>query len=67
MSHVIGVDIGTGSTIGAVPPDTDWTRPDHVVVPDPATRSTYSSLLQTFTELYPATREQVHRLARTSL
>ncbi|WP_410790160.1 FGGY-family carbohydrate kinase [Kribbella sp. C-35] len=53
--------------VGAVPPDTDWTRPDHVVVPDPATAATYSSLLQTFTELYPATREQIHRLAQANL
>ena len=53
--------------IGAVAPDTDWTRPDHVVGPDPATAPTYASLLQTFTELYPATRAQVHRLARSAL
>ena len=51
----------------AVAPDTDWTRPDHVVVPDPATAPTYASLLRTFTELYPATRAQVHRLARSAL
>jgi xylulokinase len=50
--------------IGAVPPDTDWTVPDHLVVPDPATAPTYANLFQTYAELYPATREQVHRLAQ---
>ncbi|MDX3005514.1 FGGY family carbohydrate kinase [Kribbella solani] len=49
--------------IGAVPPDTDWTQADHVVVPDPSTARTYETLLRTYTELYPATRDQIHRLA----
>jgi xylulokinase len=53
--------------IGAVPPDTDWTRPDHVVEPDPSTAPTYATLFQTYTELYPATRTQIHRLARATL
>ena len=51
--------------IGLVPPDTDWARPDHVVSPDPSTASTYEELFQIYTELYPATRAQIHRLARS--
>jgi xylulokinase len=51
--------IGTG----LVPPDTDWTTIDHTVRPDPATADTYDQLYRAFTELYPATREQVHTLA----
>jgi xylulokinase len=50
--------------VRAVPLETDWTRPDHVVVPDPDTAPTYETLFRTYCELYPATREQVHRLAR---
>ncbi len=51
--------IGTG----AVPPATDWTVAGGTVEPDEGTRGVYDSLYRTFTELYPATREQVHRLA----
>ena len=51
--------------VGLVPPDTDWARPDHVVRPDPSTASTYATLFETYAELYPATREQIHRLARS--
>jgi xylulokinase len=51
--------------VGLVAPDTDWARPDHVVRPNPSTASTYAELFQTYTELYPATRAQIHRLARS--
>lgn len=51
--------IGTG-TVG---PDTDWTRIAEVITPDPAHTKVYDELYRTFTELYPATRTQVHRLA----
>ncbi|MGW7680494.1 FGGY-family carbohydrate kinase [Kribbella sp. NPDC054772] len=51
--------------IGAVPPSTDWTRPHHVVTPDPSIAATYDGLFQTYTELYPATRDQIHRLAES--
>lgn len=50
--------------VGLVPADTDWARLDHTVRPDPSTATAYSTLFRTFTELYPATRRQVHRLAR---
>ncbi|MFG1815340.1 FGGY-family carbohydrate kinase [Kribbella sp. NPDC049174] len=51
--------------VGLVPPETDWARLDHTVGPDPSTATAYSTLFRTFTELYPATRPQVHRLARS--
>ncbi|TCO26222.1 xylulokinase [Kribbella steppae] len=51
--------------IGLVPPETDWARLDHTVRPDPSTATAYATLFRTFTELYPATRRQVHRLARS--
>ncbi|WP_163506678.1 FGGY-family carbohydrate kinase [Fodinicola acaciae] len=51
--------IGTGLTASA----TDWTTIDRTIHPDPATAGTYDELYQAFTELYPATRGQVHALA----
>jgi xylulokinase len=51
--------IGTG----AVPPQTDWTRIAGVLTPDPETTKVYDELYGAFTELYPATREHMHRLA----
>jgi xylulokinase len=51
--------------IGLVPPQTDWAELDRTVHPDPATAGTYATLFRTYTELYPATRRQVHRLARS--
>ncbi|MFI5626662.1 FGGY-family carbohydrate kinase [Nocardioides sp. NPDC051685] len=48
---------------GLVAPDTDWTRIVGEVVPNPANRAVYDELYATFTQLYPATRDQVHRLA----
>ncbi|NGN93941.1 FGGY-family carbohydrate kinase [Nocardioides sp. KC13] len=49
---------------GLVPPDTDWTRIVGEIVPSPENRAVYDELYGTFTELYPATRDQVHHLAR---
>ena len=51
--------IGTG----VVPKDTDWARPDSVVVPDLANSELYDHLYKTYCSLYPATRSVVHRLA----
>ncbi len=48
---------------GLVPPDTDWTRIVGEIVPNPENRAVYDELYETFTQLYPATRDQVHRLA----
>ncbi|MFI5728883.1 FGGY-family carbohydrate kinase [Kribbella sp. NPDC051587] len=51
--------------IGLVAPETDWAELDHTVHPDPETAGTYATLFRTYAELYPATRRQVHRLARS--
>ena len=51
--------------VGLVPPETDWARIDREIVPDPANRARYDDLYETWRELYPATVEQVHRLAGT--
>ncbi|CAA9466561.1 MAG: Carbohydrate kinase, FGGY family [uncultured Solirubrobacteraceae bacterium] len=66
-AQTIGASYG-GAQLAAiaaelVPPDTDWARIASRVVPDGANRELYDELYETYTELYPATREQVHRLA----
>lgn len=49
--------------IGLVPPETDWTQIARTIEPDPDRGAVYDDLYQTWRELYPATREHVHRLA----
>ncbi|HET6738975.1 MAG TPA: FGGY family carbohydrate kinase [Kribbella sp.] len=49
--------------IAAVPPNTDWTKPDHTVIPNQSTTPTYENLFEAYCALYPATRDVVHRLA----
>jgi|SRR5665647_2446572 len=51
--------IGTG----LAPGDTDWSRHGTIVVPDPSRREVYDELFESYVELYPATRDVVHRLA----
>lgn len=51
--------IGTG----LVDPGTDWARVARTVRPDPRARDVYDELYASYTELYPATRDVVHRLA----
>jgi xylulokinase len=51
--------IGTGLQ----PPDADWSRVGARVEPDLAHRGLYDELYETYVDLYPASREQVHRLA----
>ncbi len=48
---------------GLVTPDSDWTRSDAVVEPNPAMRATYDDLFDVYRSLYPATRDQAHILA----
>lgn len=52
--------IGTG----LVPPDTDWARLDTIVEPNPDNAEIYASLYDTYGQVYPATRDLVHRLVR---
>jgi xylulokinase len=48
---------------GLVPPETDWTRTAETVAPRDEHRALYDELFGLYLELYPATREVVHRLA----
>lgn len=49
--------------VGLVPPQTDWARITREITPDPRNRDRYDELYGTWCELYPATRDQMHRLA----
>lgn len=49
---------------GLVPADTDWATVDRTVEPDAAAAATYDELFGIYSDLYPATRDQVHALAR---
>jgi xylulokinase len=49
--------------IGVVAPGTDWSRVANPLVPDPTLRDTYDELYDTYCQLYPATKDQLHRLA----
>lgn len=51
--------IGTG----LVPADTDWARPGVVVEPDARNNAVYADLLADYSQLYPITKDLVHRLA----
>ena len=66
-AQTIGASYGdaqlAGIAAGLVPPDTDWAQIAVRVEPDPAHRAVYDELYGTYAELYPATRDQVHRLA----
>jgi xylulokinase len=48
--------------VGLVAPDTDWARIAREIEPDPHAGALYDDLYETWRELYPATRDQVHRL-----
>lgn len=41
-----------------------WQGTDHEVRPDPALRETYDELYGLYRDLYPATRDVAHALAR---
>lgn len=49
--------------VGLVPPETDWATIAREITPDPRNRDRYDQLYGTWCELYPATRDQMHRLA----
>ncbi|TRW79035.1 sugar kinase [Mycolicibacterium sp. 018/SC-01/001] len=65
--QAIGASYGdallAGIGVGLVPPDTDWATIEKEITPDPRNRERYEDLFGTWAQLYPATREQVHRLA----
>lgn len=49
--------------VGLVAPDTDWAVIQREIVPDPQRRALYDDLYRTWCDLYPATRDVVHRLS----
>ncbi|QYJ17034.1 Xylulose kinase [Rubrobacter xylanophilus DSM 9941] len=49
--------------VGLAGRDEDWSRISDTVEPDEANRDLYDELYRVYRELYPATREQMHRLA----
>ena len=49
---------------GLVPASADWSTIDRQVSPNPQTRKVYDPLYEIYCSLYPATRDQVHALAR---
>jgi len=66
-AQTIGASYGDAllAAIGAglAAPGTDWSQVSAQIDPDPAHRELYDELYDAYCELYPATREQVHRLA----
>ncbi|ORB31199.1 FGGY-family carbohydrate kinase [Mycolicibacterium parafortuitum] len=65
--QAIGASYGdallAGIGAGVVPATTDWARIAREIEPDPANQELYEELYAGWRELYPATRDQVHRLA----
>lgn len=59
-SHGAALLAATG--VGLVATGTDWSRVAGTVSPDPSTAEVYAELGGLFRDLYPATRETVHRL-----
>jgi xylulokinase len=53
-----------GVGTGLVAPDAPWNPVATTVEPDPRHRRRYDDLYRVYRELYPATRDQVHALAR---
>jgi xylulokinase len=49
---------------GLARPGTDWSRTAEVVQPRPEAHETYARLYRLYRDLYPATRDAVHELAR---
>lgn len=66
-AQAIGASYGdallAGIGVGLLPADTDWATIEREITPDPRNRERYEELFATWAQLYPATREQVHRLA----
>jgi len=65
--QVIGASYGDALLaaigVGLVPSGTDWAKIAAEIAPDPANRALYDDLYRTWCDLYPTTRDLVHRLA----
>lgn len=66
--ETIGASFGdawmAGMGSGLVPADADWVRDPAIIEPDPTTKDVYDDLFAGYKELYPGTRDVVHRLSR---
>jgi xylulokinase len=51
--------------VGLVSPGTDWAKIAREIKPNPGHRALYDDLYATWRELYPATKDVVHRLGAT--
>lgn len=49
--------------VGLVPPSTNWTELNTEIEPRPENEEIYGELYSTYCDLYPATKEHMHRLA----
>ena len=67
-AQTIGASYGdallAGIGAGLLDASTDWARAGSVITPEQSRRSLYDDLYGTYVELYPATRELVHGLAK---
>lgn len=67
-AQTIGASYGDAllAAIGAglVPPETDWSAAATTVRPDAAHREVYDQMYDIYCDLYPASRDIVHRLAK---
>ena len=53
--------------VGLVDADTVWNKADEAIEPDAERHAAYEELYNVYRELYPATREQMHRLAAVQI
>lgn len=64
MGAAYGDALLAARAVGLADNDTDWSRIVDTVEPQEANREVYDELYGVYRELYPATREQVHKLAK---
>ncbi len=66
-AQTIGASYGdallAGIATGLVAADTDWATSARTAAPERPLRATYDDLYEVFSDLYPATRQEMHRLA----
>ncbi len=49
--------------VGLMPPTTDWAKIAREIKPEPGNHERYNDLYATWRELYPTTKELMHRLS----
>ncbi len=70
-TQTIGASYGdallAGIGVGLLPPQTDWSFIGSIVEPRARHRKVYDELFDVYRTLYPATRDLVHRLGRSTV